>query len=77
MPAAALRFRPAGQASWTPQVWRAENGGLTAVPVTAGLTDGQFTEIVDGELAEGDTLAVRQSTPEQNVRPAARHRRSR
>jgi HlyD family secretion protein len=71
VPAAALRFRPAGQTSRTPQVWRAEIGGLTAVPVTAGLSDGQFTEIVDGELAEGDTLAVRQSTPEQSVRPAA------
>jgi HlyD family secretion protein len=71
VPAAALRFRPASQTSRTAQVWRAENGGLTAVPVTAGLTDGQFTEIVDGALAEGDTLAVRQSTPEQNVRPAA------
>ena len=58
--------RPAGRPGR-----RAENGELTAVDVTAGLSDGQFTEIVDGELAEGDTLAVRQSTPEQNVRPAA------
>ena len=55
VPAAALRFRPAGQTDRTPQVWRAQNGELTAVPVTAGLTDGQFSEIVDGELAEGDT----------------------
>lgn len=70
-PTAALRFRPAGQASRTPQVWRAEHGELTAVQVTAGLTDGQFTEIVDGDLAEGDTLAVRQSTPEQSARPTA------
>ena len=62
--------RPA-RPSRTPQVWRAQNGELTAVPVTAGLTDGQFSEIVDGELAEGDTVAVRQSTPEQSVRPAA------
>ena len=86
VPVAALRFRPgrvdpsgpSGRADLSgppkttmPQVWRSENGELTAVPVTAGLSDGQFTEIVEGGLSVGDTVAIRQSTPEQSVRPAA------
>jgi HlyD family secretion protein len=71
VPVAALRFRPSGQPNSAPQVWRSENGKLTAVPVTAGLSDGQFTEIVEGGLSVGDTVAIRQSTPEQSVRPAA------
>jgi HlyD family secretion protein len=71
VPSAALRFRPSGQASRVPQVWRSENGELTPVDVTAGLSDGQFTEIVAGGLSVGDTVAIRQSMPEQSVRPAA------
>ena len=71
VPSAALRFRPAGQTGRTPQVWRSENGELTPVAVTPGLSDGQFTEIVDGSLSVGDTVAVRQSMPEQGVRPVA------
>ena len=80
VPSAALRFQPrradlsgppADQASRVPQVWRSENGELTPVEVTAGLTDGQFTEIVEGSLSVGETVAIRQSTSEQDVRPAA------
>ena len=70
VPAAALRFTPAGQSSKAPQVWRSDSGALTPVPVKTGLTDGQFTE-VEGNLSVGDTLAVRQSTPNESVRPAA------
>ena len=68
VPAAALRFMP-GQSSKAPQVWRSDNGALTPVPVKTGLTDGQFTEVTEGSLSVGDTLAVRQSTPNQSVRP--------
>jgi HlyD family secretion protein len=71
VPSAALRFRPSGQTSSLPQVWRSESGELTPVPVTTGLSDGQFTEIVKGSLSVGQTVAIRQSTPEQSVRPAA------
>jgi HlyD family secretion protein len=80
VPSAALRFQPgridrssppAGQASRVPQVWRSQNGELTPVSVTPGLSDGQFTEVVDGNLSVGETVAIRQSTPEQSVRPAA------
>ncbi len=71
LPAAALRFRPAAEPVSGPQVWRAEGGQLTAVRVTPGLSDGQFTELVDGRLSVGDTLVTRQATPDQPVRPAA------
>jgi HlyD family secretion protein len=86
VPTAALRFRPAAvdlsgpssragppedPISRESQVWRSENGELTRIPVKPGLTDGQFTEIVEGSLSEGDTVAVRQSTPDQSVRPVA------
>jgi HlyD family secretion protein len=71
VPAASLRFTPAGQSSQSPQVWRSDNGALTPVPVKTGLSDGQFTEVVEGNLSVGDSLAVRQSTPNESVRPAA------
>jgi HlyD family secretion protein len=71
VPATALRFTPAGQSSKGPQVWRSDSGALTPVPVKTGLSDGQFTEVVEGNLSVGDTLATRQSTPNESVRPAA------
>jgi HlyD family secretion protein len=83
VPSAALRFRPGSADSSSPagradvsgrpvaQVWLSRNGELTPIAVRPGLTDGQFTEIVEGGLTEGDTVAVHQSTPEQRVRPAA------
>jgi HlyD family secretion protein len=70
-PSTSLGPGPFGEPSGGPQVWRSRNGELTAVPVTAGLSDGQFTEIVEGGLSVGETVAIRQSTPEQSVRPAA------
>ena len=71
VPAAALRFTPEGQSGKGLQVWRSDHGVLTPVPVKAGLSDGQFTEVVEGNLAVGDTLAVRQSTPNESARPSA------
>jgi HlyD family secretion protein len=71
VPAAALRFTPAGQTSGAPQVWRSANGVLTPIPITPGLSDGQFTEIVEGKLTAGETVAIRQSASEQSVRPSA------
>ena len=71
VPAAALRFTPEGQTRKGPQVWRSDNGALTPVSVKAGLSDGQFTEVVEGNLSVGDSLAVRQATANQSARPAA------
>jgi HlyD family secretion protein len=72
IPAAALRFQPAtaseeqpaGQANLRarraggPTVWRVEGAGLQPVPVRLGLSNGVVTEVVSGDLKEGDAIAV-------------------
>jgi HlyD family secretion protein len=40
------------------RVWTLRDGKLAAIPVTAGLTDGQWTEITSGELAPGTQVVV-------------------
>jgi HlyD family secretion protein len=39
-------------------VWVAEGNVLRAVPVTAGLTDGEFTQMVQGNLKPGDVVVT-------------------
>jgi HlyD family secretion protein len=39
-------------------VWVAEGQKLRAIPVTTGLSDGKFTEIIEGELPEGLDLVT-------------------
>lgn len=39
-------------------VWVAEGQKLRAIPVTVGLTDGQFTEVVQGDLKAGQELVT-------------------
>jgi len=64
LPNAALRFKPEGtgtlSASGTPRtlVWTLEGNALKSVPVTLGISDGSFTEIISGELEEGQQVAV-------------------
>ena len=57
---AALRFHPRAQAS-QPQpplgkkvVWIERNGKLAPVVFTPGVSDGTYTEVIDGALAPGD-----------------------
>ncbi len=50
---------PAGRGS----VWIYEAEHIEQVPVTIGATDGAFTEIVDGDVREGTTLAMRVTMP--------------
>jgi HlyD family secretion protein len=72
IPAAALRYQPAATAgdqagsqadtrarrAGGPTVWRVEGQELRPVPVRLGLTNGVVTEVVSGDLSEGDTIAV-------------------
>jgi HlyD family secretion protein len=51
---AALRFRP----QTPPVVWLALGEGLSPVRVQTGMTDGISTEVIRGELREGDPVAV-------------------
>jgi HlyD family secretion protein len=49
----------AGRGAQGPTVWVLEAGGkLRPVVVTPGITDGYFTEVVAGELKEGDEVVV-------------------
>jgi HlyD family secretion protein len=53
LPNAALRFRPEPD-----RVWTFLEGELVPVEVRLGISDGAFTEIVAGKLAEGDEVVV-------------------
>jgi len=69
-PAAALRFRPtadmlaalgagAAPAGRGATVWRQTGEGVMPLPVKAGISDGTWTEILEGALAEGTPLVTR------------------
>jgi HlyD family secretion protein len=69
IPNAALRFRfserPAGTASGAvagekkgPVVWGLENGKPKRIPVAPGISDGAYTEVVSGDLKDGQPLIV-------------------
>jgi HlyD family secretion protein len=69
VPNAALRFRPAERSvEATSQkgsadqkgsaVWVLENGKPKRIKVTTGIGDGNYTELVSGELKEGDAVIV-------------------
>jgi HlyD family secretion protein len=55
VPNAALRFRPA---RGTPPVWKINGEQLTPVPVKIGITDGIVSEVVSGDVREGDRIAT-------------------
>lgn len=66
IPNAALRFRPSGEKKPQDRKGAAgdrvhlleESGGIREVPVRTGASDGRFTELVEGDLAEGDPAVV-------------------
>ena len=64
VPNSALRFRPADEAAQTPQrsggpaVYKVDGERLTRVPVRLGVTDGIVSEVVSGDLREGDAVAT-------------------
>jgi len=66
VPLAALRFSPQGLRRSPPaaksgaddSVWTLREGRLERVPVTTGLKDGSFAEIVRGDLQPGDRVVV-------------------
>jgi HlyD family secretion protein len=70
VPNAALRFKPekeenegprknrSGQAG--PTVYRLEQGRLKPVKLRLGISDGSYTEVVEGDLRAGDQLVTRE-----------------
>jgi HlyD family secretion protein len=66
IPNAALRFRPSERTkSKQPlkgaAVWIVENEKLKRLPVTAGISDGNFSELVKGELREGQDVITEET----------------
>ncbi len=80
VPNAALRFQPDNQPAPAKAarkagstVWKVANGQLTAVSVQTGVTDGVRTEIVSGDLQEGDTVAIANATTGTKATPNAQN----
>jgi len=67
IPNAALRFKPADKTKKAAQqkgtgVWILEQGNPKRVSVSTGISDGNYTEIVSGEIKEGQELIVESLT---------------
>lgn len=57
----ALRFSPKGvppREDGGQQVYILHDGSLQSVPLTTGLSDGQRTEVLAGDLAPGDLVVT-------------------
>ncbi len=53
----------AGSSDATPRVWTLKDGKPSQIEVTAGITDGRFTEITASELAAGTPLIISVTPP--------------
>ncbi|MGA7801121.1 MAG: efflux RND transporter periplasmic adaptor subunit [Gammaproteobacteria bacterium] len=77
VPNAALRFRPRGGAEALPDrkepnrrtLYRVQDNKLLAVPVTIGIANNQYTDIVSGDLKAGDHVVVEDLSPEGTGKP--------
>jgi HlyD family secretion protein len=79
IPKAALRFSPgspeknrtARQQQKGPAVWIVENNTPKRIPVTVGISDGNNSELVSGEVKEGQEVIVESlvKTPERAAPP--------
>lgn len=69
VPNAALRYKPRNEMpassnlspvgrSRQPLLYRLENNVSTPINVVTGITDGNFTEIISGDLTEGDVVII-------------------
>jgi HlyD family secretion protein len=80
VPNQALRFAPSapGRGAAKPaseaQVWALRGGWPAAIPVSVGLEDDNFTEIVGGDLKPGDEVITAEQTPPANRTAAPRLR---
>jgi HlyD family secretion protein len=68
IPNAALRYRPAErtrtkQAQKGSGVYLLENGKPKRIPVTLGISDGTFTELLTGEIREGQEVITEETLP--------------
>ena len=82
VPNAALRFHPRGGIEALPNgrhpnartLYRVENNKLVPVPVTIGIANNQYTEIVSGDLKAGSHVVVEDLAPAGNGKPPGHFR---
>ena len=82
IPNAALRFRPpvkpgegstareGGAGAGGPAVWVLQKGSPKRVPVTLGLSDGTWTELVRGDIREGEDVITEAVVKPRRAAPA-------
>lgn len=81
-PNAALRYKPKTPDTIdsstvkpsSPVVYQLRNGNPTPINVNTGITDGNFTEIIDGQVTEGDKLIVREVSSKSESKSKFRFR---
>jgi HlyD family secretion protein len=71
----ALRFKPAEKSKTTAQqkgtgVWILEQGNPKRVPISTGISDGNYTELLSGEIKEGQELIVESLTKTKTSAPS-------
>ncbi len=81
-PNAALRYKPKNPDTIdsstvkpsSPVVYQLRNSKPTPINVNTGITDGNFTEIIDGQVTEGDKLIVREVSSKSESKSKFRFR---
>ena len=75
IPNAALRFSPSDKGVQTsakkgPGVWTLEKGQPLRIPVSPGISDGSYTEILSGDIREGREIIVESLNKTKTPAPA-------
>ncbi len=75
IPNAALRFKPSAQGPAIPEkkgpgVWILEKDKPKRIPVSLGISDGNYTELVSGEIKEGREVIVESLTKTKAPAPS-------
>lgn len=81
-PNAALRYKPKNPDTidsstikpGIPVLYQLKNGKPTPINIKTGITDGNFTEIIDGQVTEGDKLIVREVSSKSESKSKFRFR---
>ena len=81
-PNAALRYKPKSPDTidsstikpGIPVLYQLKNGKPTPINIKTGITDGNFTEIIDGQVTEGDKLIVREVSSKSESKSKFRFR---
>jgi len=81
-PNAALRYKPKSPDTidsstikpGIPVLYQLKNGKPSPINIKTGITDGNFTEIIDGQVTEGDKLIVREVSSKSESKSKFRFR---